>query len=513
MKKNNLILLTIIIFAFLIRALPFWQPPSLNWDEVSLGYDAYSLLKTGRDQWGIPLPVIFRAFGDYKLPVYEYLAVPFVFSPRLVSVIAGTLLTIVTYAIAFKLFGHKVGLWSAFLVAVTPWSLFLSRIAVEANVAILFISLGIYYLLSKNYYLATFLLGISMWTYNSARGFVPLFLIGYWIIFRSNWKQVLFGLLIILPVFLQLLSISGQARYQWLAILNEGGVAAIEQARNSSKLPVNLSKMIHNRPVYFVTTVVANYLKYLSPRFLFMFGGDHYQFSMQNHGLLYVVSAPFFLFGIWILISNFKKYSHGEQISNLLLWWLIIYPVAGSITRDSPHTLRGVVFLPLPMILTGLSLSKLSTKFVYLAVVIFIASFVWYQLRIPGYYKDFSQSWQYGHEQVVDFLRERYQKYDEIIFTKKYGEPHEFILYYWPWDPSNYQNDYKKWDYHARWYWVDGFSKFKFVNDWEMPAVSKSFIPGKHYVVVEGPENFTPGAVVERINFLDGKPAFTIKEI
>ena len=108
MKKNNLILLTIIIFAFLIRALPFWQPPSLNWDEVSLGYDAYSLLKTGRDQWGIPLPVIFRAFGDYKLPVYEYLAVPFVFSPRLVSVIAGTLLTIVTYAIAFKLFGHKV---------------------------------------------------------------------------------------------------------------------------------------------------------------------------------------------------------------------------------------------------------------------------------------------------------------------------------------------------------------------------------------------------------------------
>ena len=49
-------------------------PPSLNWDEVSLGYNAYSLLKTGRDEWGTVLPTIFRAYGDYKLPIYIYLA-------------------------------------------------------------------------------------------------------------------------------------------------------------------------------------------------------------------------------------------------------------------------------------------------------------------------------------------------------------------------------------------------------------------------------------------------------
>jgi len=50
-------------------------PPSLNWDEVSHGYNAYSLFKTGGDEWGVTLPAIFRAFGDYKLPVYIYATV------------------------------------------------------------------------------------------------------------------------------------------------------------------------------------------------------------------------------------------------------------------------------------------------------------------------------------------------------------------------------------------------------------------------------------------------------
>lgn len=508
MLKSNWILLTIVFFALILRILPYWQPPSLNWDEVSLGYDAYSLLKTGKDQWGFVMPSIFRAYGDFKLPIYEYLAVPFVSNPRMVSNIAGVLFVLVSYGIAYRLFGKKTGLWTAFLVTITPWSLFLSRVAVEANVAALFIGLGIYYLLSKNYYLATFLLGLSMWTYNSARGFVPLFLIGYWVINKIDWKKILFGVLVIAPALFQLFSASGQARYQWLAILNEGGIAAIEQARASSKFSPSISRLLHNKPVYFATTVAQNYISYISPRFLFTFGGDHYQFSMQNHGLLYLISAPFMLFGLWLLIKHSTL-----NIRYLLFWWLLVYPIAGSITRDSPHTLRGIVFLPLPMILASLGLSRLDTKLSVFAIILFLVSFGWYQSQMPKYYKNFSQSWQYGHEQMVDFLRDQYQKYDEIIITKKYGEPHEFVLYYWPWDPVGYQNDYKKWNYHAKWYWVDGFSKFRFVNDWEMPMEVKNFVPGKHYAVIESPENPVPGATVKTIKFLDGKTAFVIKEI
>src|SRR3989339_754689 len=104
-------------------------PPSLNWDEVSLGYNAYSLLKTGRDEWGTVLPTIFRAYGDYKLPVYVYLATVMPFFVRLPSIILGTLLIVITYLLGRRLSSPFVGLTSALLVAISPWTWWMSRIA------------------------------------------------------------------------------------------------------------------------------------------------------------------------------------------------------------------------------------------------------------------------------------------------------------------------------------------------------------------------------------------------
>jgi len=146
--------MAILIIAVLLRV---WNltdfPPSLNWDEASLGYNAYSLLKTGRDEWGMIMPTILRAFGDYKLPVYSYMAVPWqmifgqtVVAIRLVSVLAGVLTVLVVYRLGGK--------WAALVAAVIPWSVFLSRIALEANLAVLMLSLGLALLLNKKYTLS-----------------------------------------------------------------------------------------------------------------------------------------------------------------------------------------------------------------------------------------------------------------------------------------------------------------------------------------------------------------------
>ena len=67
-------LFLILIFALFFRVYKINEnPPALNWDEVSHGYNAYSILKTGKDEWGIKFPLIFRAYGNYKLPLYIYL--------------------------------------------------------------------------------------------------------------------------------------------------------------------------------------------------------------------------------------------------------------------------------------------------------------------------------------------------------------------------------------------------------------------------------------------------------
>src|SRR3989344_8654583 len=97
MKKAFVILLGITILASILRLYNLGKTPNaLEWDEVALGYDAYSILRTGRDQFGKFMPITFRSLDDYKPPIYEYLAVPFVgmfgltpFAVRFPSALAG----------------------------------------------------------------------------------------------------------------------------------------------------------------------------------------------------------------------------------------------------------------------------------------------------------------------------------------------------------------------------------------------------------------------------------------
>ena len=105
----------LVIIVFIATVLRFWNissmPPSLNWDEISHGYNAYSILKTGKDEWGVIFPTIFQAYGDYKLPVYIYSVVPSIaifglneFAVRLPSVLAGIGSVIFTYLLVGEIF-------------------------------------------------------------------------------------------------------------------------------------------------------------------------------------------------------------------------------------------------------------------------------------------------------------------------------------------------------------------------------------------------------------------------
>src|SRR3989338_673758 len=112
MLKNNLSLIFIIILATILRFYQIGQiPPSLDWDETAHGYNAYSILKTGRDEYGYKFPFSFRSFDDYKPPIYTYLVVPSVaifglndFAVRFPSAALGTLAVIFTYLMVKELF-------------------------------------------------------------------------------------------------------------------------------------------------------------------------------------------------------------------------------------------------------------------------------------------------------------------------------------------------------------------------------------------------------------------------
>src|SRR5437762_2879939 len=85
-------------------------PPGANRDEASIGYTAYSLLKTGRDEYARLLPLSFQSFGDWKLPLYIYTTVPFVavlgtneLAIRLPSALAGIATVVVVYFLVIEL--------------------------------------------------------------------------------------------------------------------------------------------------------------------------------------------------------------------------------------------------------------------------------------------------------------------------------------------------------------------------------------------------------------------------
>ena len=553
--KNNSLFLLIVLLAIALRFAGIEKvPPALNWDEISHGYNAYSILKTGKDEWGATLPTIFRAYGDYKLPVYIYLTAlsEAIFgltalAVRLPGVLAGIVTVVFTYFLARKLFNPKVALLSSLLVAIEPWSLFLSRGAFEANLALALILPGFYFFLkglkeSKYLVLATFLLGLSVWTYNSARIFVPLMIaatkILYWKDLRVLWKKAkvhLFftsaiAIIFFVPMFWQLIGPAGQARYGKVAIIDEGAIAQINDSRALSKYSSSISRIIYNKGTYFGSRFVKNYFSHFSLDFLASRGGTHYQFSLPGHGLVYGVNIVFFLVGlIWLLKSRKKE-------SFFVLAWLLLSPIPSSLTREAPHVLRAITMLPVPMLITAIGFSsfldwarkrKFSQKvatIIYL-VVLFLFTEGYLTQYFENYPKDYSWSWQYGYQDVVGYAKEAYGDYDKIVVTKKYGEPHEFLLFFWPWEPEMYRNDPNLIRFEqSGWFWVDRFDKFYFVNDWEIPKEKGVFVLESKKEVVDctgkikcllitSPGNYPVGwEKLKTINFLDGTGAFEIYE-
>ena len=560
-QKNYIFVLVVILAAVLRFSWLSYAPPSLNWDEVSHGYNAYSILKTGKDEWGQFFPITnFRAYGDYPLPLNLYLTIPFVAAfglnetaIRLPHVILGVLTVIATYFLVYGITKkRKISFLASFLVAIEPWYLFPSRFVLQSNLSVFFLiaAMAAFFNRNKNKYLLplSFLfLGLTLFSYHTTRIFSPLLLLALFVIYKkdlvktfkkgkvASFASIFFIILFLLPLPFILAKQEARARSKAVFLIDEGAVNKIVEKRVSSDLSPVLTKLIYNRPTYFAQEFFKNYFGYLSPQFLFLEGGTQYQFSIPGKGLLYLVNLPFFYLGLIILIQKALKRKKDYQ---LLLVWFLLSPIPASITQEKFAVLRSSTMLPLPAILTGLGLfyvwhflkeRKLSVSLLRFLVALYFIVLVastenYLTTYFTEYRNDYSWAWQYGYKEVVHYTKEHYDEYDKIVTTKKYGEPHTFFLFYWSWDPEDFRNDQNLIRfYQSDWYWVDRFDKFYFVNDWEMPKTfDEDFVlesggeiscVDKKCLLITSPGNFPKEwNKLQTINFLDDKPAFEIYE-
>lgn len=547
MRHNQIKLLVILFVLLLAFVLRFYKvseiPPSLNWDEVSIGYNAYSILKTGKDEWGVSFPLHFKSYGEYKLPSQIYFSIPGIwifglneFGVRITPVVYGTLSVFLLFLFSRKIFNKfEIGLLSAFLLAISPWHIHLTRASFESSFALFWVLLGIW-LLIKGFYnkiylcLSSIPLAVSFYTYNTARVFTPIFLFSNWLLYIKDFLRikryfflsvVLFSLLLI-PVAPFILSGEGSARYKLVSITDDPGlVPRINEARGKSNLPYPLPILVHNKVSYVIFYFLRNYSSHFTPDFLFLKGAPHKQHHVQGIGELYLFQAPFLLLGIYILIKRREKFRL------LLFSWILLSFIPVSITNDSiPHALRTLIVAPALQIVTAYGIyeffirikyknKKLFLPVLFLLGVIIAASLLYYlYLYFDQYPKKYSRDWQYGYKQAVEYIKENKNKYDLIVFTRHFGEPHMFTLFFTKYDPIKFQKDqnlnrFETYD----WIRVLNFDKFYFPDLGDKGTTYEDVIrnnKGKRILFIGKYGDFPKNKKLKTINFLNGDVAFEI---
>ncbi len=543
---KKIILVFVAILAFTLRFYKVAQiPPSLNWDETSIAYNAYSILKTGRDEWGKFLPIHFKAYGEYKLPAQVYASIPGIaifglneLGVRITPVIYGTLTVFFLFLLAKELSENSyIGLISAFLLAISPWHIHLTRASFESSFSVMWVVLGIWLLIKgfkkpKWWILSMVPFAISVYTYNSARIFTPLFLLVIAFIFRKKFwankkiavlSAILFFVLM-LPLVPFILSGEARARYKLVSISDDPGlIPRISENRNLSKLPSPLPRLIHNRVTYISYYFVRNYLAHFTPDFLFINGAGHKQHHVQGIGELYAIQAPFWLAGWYFLFKKRYKYRW------LVLAWVLITFIPVSATGDSiPNALRTIIAAPAYQLITALgayeiwvSLSgKKVVRMGFLITVLLILA-INFSTYLKNYYQNYpylySYDWQYGYKQVVGYIKDHYSQYDLIVFSRHYGEPHMFTLFFLGWDPAKFQNDpnlirFETYD----WVRVLKFDKFYFPDLGDAGTtfldISKIYSGKKVLFIGKGGDFPNRVSKLLEVDFLNGDRAFEIVE-
>jgi 4-amino-4-deoxy-L-arabinose transferase-like glycosyltransferase len=519
-KVRKISFLLIVTLAFILRFFRLGEVPlSLDWDENSNAYNAYSILKTGRDEYGDFLPITNRSFDDYKPPMYMYLNIPTVavfgltpFAARLPSALFGFLTVPLIYFLTKKLFkDEKTALLAMFFMAISPWHLQFSRVGFEATVG-LFFAVGaavalLYGLTDKKWLIiSSILVAFSTYTYHTQRIFVPLLFFSALIIFRKEIfripkKLLLFcatitvvialPLVILIPpkVILQRFEVTtGRPKLEDI----EKSIKFIQQDRDEG---LTFANVIHNRRFVIAQTYFGNYLSHFDFNFLFTKGDDNFRHHIQDMGMLYLFELPLFLFGIFLLVKKSNK----ESL--FLLAWLLIAPLAATPATPNPHANRALPMVVALEVITALALVSIFSAKLFLKKHLLIVYSIWitgsFLVYIHNYWFHYpvekASFWQYGYKEAVAESEKHKERFEKIIVDKSIEQAYAFWLFNLKYDPKAFQENGSRY----------GFDKYVF--DSENPPENSNEL------FVSEAKDFPGGfTIVRTVYYPDGTEAIKI---
>lgn len=437
-------------------------PNGLHWDEQDTGYQAYSLLKTGKDYFGNILPLFPHSLAEYRTPVLIYSTIPSVklfglspFSVRILPVVFG-ILGIITFGLLVYITSRNplISIFSFLVISISVWHIQYSRQAVESIVMSLYFLLGLTCFFRKKYVVSALMFGLSMWAYSTAKMFVPVFVL---VLLITNIKNINKKLLIIPGILFFILSVivigdgvfgkSGQ-RFRELSIFTDPTTAKEVdylrqiQQRASGASGVGLSprlidKTIYNKPMLWWGTFIKNYTSAFSTEFLFIKGDRELRHSpsRENIGMLYLIELIPLAIGLYVAFRN-KNY--------WLIFWFLFGAVPGALTRtDNPHAARLFIMLPALLYLISLGMKFIYDKsrpllYIYTFTLLY-SSFIVFSYYFSVYRWESAQPFQYGFDQVIKTAVSS-PKYDRIIIDGKQDSLLMAYLFNTSFDPAKFQS-------------------------------------------------------------------------
>lgn len=459
----NLILFAIIFLGFFLRFYKITDiPHGFFADEAANGFNAYKLLMTGADEYGVPHPFFFRSFGDYRNPVAIYSMIPFIaifglneFAVRLTMVAYGSATIFIVFLFVRELFWNTpryfketTSLASAFFLSVSPWHIHFSRTGFEFVPMLFFLTLALVLLLHSIrlkkplvLLLSFFFFGITFYTYYPIQIVLTPFIIGIMFIYKKPLFENNMRYFTILALLILLIC---------LAPFLEGIISGHALTRFHSVSPLNQGKTFTE----IVHPLTKTYIDHFSLDFLFLKSDidmpGHFisRHSVRGMGELYLFQLPLLILSIIYLLLKDKKNPP------FLLLWLALYPIGSTVVTEGPFAHRSLFGVIPFQILSAIGLITIfyfsfkltkNSNLQIVALGILFGFFVIigslsikdyinkYFNEYPLYSSDF-WGWQYGPREIMKYFLSLKDNYDDLYMSGEYNAGHIFLSFY---DPKN----------------------------------------------------------------------------
>ncbi|MSR86691.1 hypothetical protein EXS70_00760 [Candidatus Peribacteria bacterium] len=345
----------------------FWRigqvPQGLFADETSIGYNAYLIASTYKNEHGQFLPLFFSAFGDYRSPLFIYGAA-MVFAAvgsstaalRATGVLFYTV-TLVSLVCLTMTFSKKrsVAFYMVFAAGLVPWLFTVSRIGFEVAsfppmVALSLLAVAqLWKHVSRHSaypyaMLGGFCIAMTLYTYGTSRvlGFVMIATLAVMLAWHRQWRTAL-------------LSVAAFAvtamPYMVYGILHP------------AHLTVRFRSMtyVYDHTLYFwqkVSMFFWNYIAHFSPDFLLLHGDLNTRHATGVGGEVYWIIVILCFAGIgWFLGTKRLRQDPFLQFTFI---GLLFSPVGSALTTDSiPHAFRSIPMVLYMLLFSVVGLSQL----------------------------------------------------------------------------------------------------------------------------------------------------------